>query len=122
MSVWLGKALRSFGYALAGLIWLARSQRNARIHLFAAIAAIAAGIVTGLDRIEWAFVVLAIGLVFAAEAFNTAVEHLSDRITTQTDDHIRRAKDVAAAAVLVSAIATAIIGALVFLPHWAAAR
>ena len=118
MIAWLGKVTRSFGCAIAGLLWLVRTQRNARIHLAASVLVISAGVISHLDRIEWALIALAIAMVFAAEALNTAVEHLADRITTQTDEHIRRAKDLAAGAVLAAAAAAAILGGCVFWPHW----
>lgn len=114
---WLGKVISSFGCAIAGVMWLVKTQRNAQIHVVAAFVVTVLGLWLGINRIEWCMIVVVAGLVVAAEALNTAVEHLADRITTQTDEHIRRAKDVAAGAVLVAAMAAVVVGLLVFVPH-----
>jgi diacylglycerol kinase (ATP) len=99
------------------MAYLARTQHNAWIHLAATAVVIAAGAVCALSRWEWAWLILAIGLVLAAEAMNTAVEALADALSPEFNEGVGRAKDVAAAAVLILAIAAALIGALVFLPH-----
>lgn len=116
MIAWLGSLGRSFACALAGLAWLLRSQRNARIHALAGLAVVALGAWLEITATEWCLVVLACGMVIAAEALNTAVEKLADRITTAKDEHIRLAKDVAAGGVLVAAITAAIVGLIVFAP------
>jgi len=88
-----------------------------RLLSFAVLAVIGAGAWLEISRIEWCILALACGVVLAAEALNTAVEKLADRITTEKDEDIRLAKDVAAAAVLVTAIAAAAVGLLIFLPR-----
>jgi diacylglycerol kinase len=117
MIPWLGRLARSFGCAFAGLVCLMRTQRNARIHLLAGGAVISAGAWLGISAVEWCIVTLACGIVIAAEALNTAVESLADRVTTEKDERIRMAKDVAAAGVLVTAIAALIVGLIIFLPR-----
>ena len=117
MIPWLSRLGRSFRCALAGLAWLLRTQRNAKIHALAAITVIAAGAWLGISRMEWCVVALACGMVIAAEALNSAIEKLADRITTEKDEHIRLAKDAAAAGVLVTAIAAVVVGLVVFLPR-----
>jgi diacylglycerol kinase len=69
-----------------------------------------------INTTEWIQVVLCCGFVFATECMNTAVELLADRITIEEDIAIKYAKDAAAAAVLLSAIAAALIGAIIFIP------
>jgi diacylglycerol kinase len=111
--------LKSFAYALQGLAHLVRTQPNARLHLLAAVLVCAAGGYVGLSRSEWLWITVAITLVWSAEAFNTALEQLADVLHPQQHPGIGRAKDVAAAAVLIAAVGAAVIGVLVFVPHFA---
>lgn len=113
----LAARARGFVYAWRGLVHLIASQHNAWIHLAAAALVIAAGASVGLDRWEWAWLILAIGLVLAAEAMNTAIEALADAVAPEFNEGVGRAKDVAAAGVLILALTAAIIGLIVFLPH-----
>ena len=119
---WRGRE-KSFACALRGIAVLLRTQTNARIHLLATVLVVAAGFVFRISRGEWVPLAFAIGIVWIAEAVNTAIEALADRITRENDDAIRRAKDVAAGAVLLAAITAAIIGLLILGPHaWAVVR
>jgi diacylglycerol kinase (ATP) len=111
------RRLRSFAHALRGLADLVRTQANARIHLLATALACALGFFCGLGRGEWLWIVAAVVLVWSAEAFNTALEHLADAVHPERHPGIGRAKDAAAAAVLIAALGAAAIGMLVFLPH-----
>lgn len=111
------RLLRSFAYALQGLAHLLRTQPNARMHLLAAILVCATGAYVGLSREEWLWITTAIVLVWSAEAFNTALEQLADALFPERHPGIGRAKDVAAAAVLIAAFGAAVIGMLVFVPH-----
>lgn len=100
-----------------------RTEVNARIHLLFTVVVIAAGFVFRITRGEWCMLAVAIGIVWAAEAANTALEILADRITREHDEPIRRAKDIAAAGVLFAAVTAAIIGILILGPHaWALLR
>jgi diacylglycerol kinase len=119
MIPWLGRLSRSFGHAFSGFACLVQTQRNARIHLLAFALVIAAGAWLGISAAEWCIVTLACGMVIAAEALNTAIEKLADRVTTEKDEQIRMAKDVAAAGVLVTAGAALIVGLIIFLPRLA---
>jgi diacylglycerol kinase len=112
----LRKRLNSFRYAFAGLADLVASQPNAKLHLAAAAAATGAGFYFEIDRMEWCLVVFAITSVLAAEAFNTALEHLTDLVSPDHHPLAGKAKDVAAAAVLLTAIGAAAVGCIVFLP------
>ena len=108
---------------MRGIVSLLRTQVNARIHLLATVVVIVAGFVLRIPHGEWVPLAFAIGIVWIAEAANTAIEFLADRITREHDEAIRRAKDVAAGAVLLAAITAAIIGVLVLGPHaWALVR
>lgn len=107
----------SFGHALRGLGWLIRSQPHARLHLLATGLVVAAGWYLEVSRGEWWVLVLAIGGVWTAEALNTAVEALADAVHPDHHPLVGRAKDVAAAGVLVSALAAGIVGLWIFLPR-----
>lgn len=109
--------LHSFRYALAGLRTLLLTQHNAWLHAAATVVVVVAGLVLGLSRAEWCWLVLAMTLVWVAEALNTALEFLADAVTQEFHPLILQAKDVAAAAVLVAAIGALVIGLLVFGPH-----
>jgi len=113
------RLLHSFGYALHGVAFLVRTQPNARLHLLATVLVSAAGAYVSLRREEWVWVIAAIVLVWSAEAFNTALEQLADALYPERHPGIGRAKDVAAAAVLIAALGAAVIGLLVFIPHLA---
>ncbi|MBI2744335.1 MAG: diacylglycerol kinase family protein [Burkholderiales bacterium] len=109
--------LHSFRYALAGLRTLLLTQHNAWLHAAATVVVVVAGLVLGLSRTEWCWLVLAMTLVWMAEALNTALEFLADAVTQEFHPLILQAKDVAAAAVLIAAIGALVIGLLVFGPH-----
>ena len=85
----------------------------------ATVAVVTAGLVVRLSAGEWCWVVLAIAIVWTAEALNTALEFLADVASPSFHPVVRDAKDVAAGAVLITAIAAAIIGGIVFWPHLA---
>lgn len=85
--------------------------------MVAAILVIAAGFIFGISLLEWIAIVLAIGFVFVVEIFNTAIENITDFISPDEHPSIKRIKDMAAAAVLISAIVAVIIGLMVFLPE-----
>ena len=109
--------LRSFRYAFAGLRLLLREEHNARIHATITVLVVVAGIVLRVSPVEWGVLVICIGMVLAAEAFNSAIERIANYLTTERDDRIRDIKDLAAGAVLLCAIAAAIVGLIVFVPH-----
>jgi diacylglycerol kinase (ATP) len=112
--------LRSFRAAGRGAAVLVRTQANARIHLLATMAVVALGLLLGLSRGDWALLLLAMAVVWAAEAMNTALEALCDRVSTEIHPLIGRAKDVAAAGVLLAALLAAGVGFLVMGPPlWA---
>lgn len=112
----LRKRLRSFGYAFHGICLLITQEANAWIHCFAAVCVVVAGFFFGISVSEWIAVIFAIGMVLAAEAVNSAVEALADRVTQEYDEAIKRTKDLASGAVLILAIAAAIIGCIIFIP------
>ena len=82
-----------------------------------AILVVIAGILFRITLMEWVAVIFAIGLVLAAEAFNSSIERISDVVQPEKDERIRDVKDISAGAVLLCAITTAVIGVMVFLPR-----
>lgn len=110
------KRLKSFTYAFNGLRVLFREEHNSRIHLFATVCVVVAGVLLKISLLEWVAVAFAVGLVFSGEIFNSSVEDLSDVVCPERDERIKKVKDLAAAAVLVNAITAVVIGFLVFLP------
>lgn len=112
---WKKRAL-SFKYAAKGLAALFRYEHNARIHLVAALLAIVAGLWLRISPLEWCMVVGCIVSVLSAEAFNSAVEALADKVSSEFSPLIGRAKDLGAAAVLLLAFGAVIIGLIIFLP------
>ena len=108
--------LRSFGYAFAGWWHVIRTQRNAWIHATVSIAVMLVGWWLGLDRRDWALIVVAIALVWAAEFINTALEAVVDLASPQQNHLAKVGKDVGAAAVLIAALSAALIGCLILGP------
>jgi len=113
-SIYLMKSLiKSLSYALGGLRSALKSERNLRIHIVAMCLSVALGFYLGLSLVEWGFVIFAIGFVLVAELFNTAMERLGDETANgKQKQTIKKAKDTAAAAVLLSAITALVIGVL----------
>ena len=109
--------IRSFRYAIAGIIRMVRCQHNAWIHAIATGVVIAAGFFFQLSGSEWCWIVLAASTVWTAEALNTAFEFLADATSPNFHPIVRDAKDVAAGAVLITAVASSVIGAIIFWPH-----
>jgi|APHig6443717497_1056834.scaffolds.fasta_scaffold07073_2 diacylglycerol kinase len=106
----------SLKYAWNGLRYLYSSQNNVRIHLLVTIFVVVCGILLRISLIEWGVIILAIGLVWAVEALNTVFERLFDLLDENYNPIIKIGKDVSAAAVLISAIISAIIGILILAP------
>src|SRR5260370_31725901 len=90
--------IRSFRYAIAGLLRMIRCQHNAWIHAVATVGAVALGFFFNLSRFEWCWIVVAVAIVWTAEALNTAFEFLADTSTPTFHPVVRAAKDVAAVA------------------------
>ena len=106
--------IRSFTYAFHGIALTLRSQHNAWVHAVATIAAISASIAFSISRTEWCLITFAIAGVWVAEAMNTAFEFLCDVASPEFHPTVKQAKDVAAGAVLIGALAAVVIGVLVF--------
>ena len=110
------KFLRSFKYALEGIFTGLKEEQNMKIHIAIMILVIIFGILLKISKIEWIICIALFGLVISMELITTAIENTVDLITKDKNEHAKIAKDVAAGAVLVSAIASAIIGLIIFVP------
>lgn len=108
--------LKSFKFAFRGLRVLFREEHNVWVHLAVTLMVILAGVVLHVSLLEWGLLAFAIGAVFAAETFNSALERICDILQPAQDKRIGDIKDLCAAAVLICAITAATIGLLVFLP------
>ncbi|MCC5844694.1 MAG: diacylglycerol kinase family protein [Verrucomicrobia bacterium] len=109
--------MKSFMFAFAGIWVLLKSQRNARIHAFVTVGVVSAGFYLGVSTAEWCWLVLAVMAVWTAEALNTSLEFLADAVSPEFHPLIKKSKDVAAGAVLISAMGSVMIGLLVLGPH-----
>ena len=107
---------RSFVYAFWGIKALLWREHNAWLHLVAAVGAAGLGWFFGLSRAEWCLVAFAVGSVLAAEAFNTAIETLADALEPGRNAKVGQAKDLAAGGVLLTSMAAATVGLLIFGP------
>lgn len=107
----------SFIYAWRGLMYALVSQRNMKIHLLAAVVVLLAGFLLRITLLEWALVLITIGMVITAEIINTAIECVVDLVTREMQPLARKAKDSAAGAVLLAAGFSVIIGLIIFLPR-----
>ena len=108
--------IKSFQYAFSGLFLMFRTQPNARLHLLAVVVVALAGCYFQLQRWEWVAVVLCIGLVIAMEAINTALETLTDLVSPGHHPLAGKTKDLAAGAVLWSALMAIVIAGVIFIP------
>jgi len=106
----------SFRYALQGIFYSLRTQRNMRIHFLATFSVFFAGIYLEVSRVELALLVLVTSGVIVAEMINTAIESTVDLYSRQRHPLAKIAKDVAAAAVLIAATSSVLIGILILLP------
>lgn len=108
--------LKSIRFAINGLHSLLRFEHNSRIHLLATIIAVIIGIILKLNSTEWSLIIIVTGIVFITELINSALESLCDIIEPEWNEPIRKAKDYSAAAVLVAAIISILVGCIIFIP------
>lgn len=120
MLAWFRARLTALQHAIRGIGWLIRAERHARYHLLVTVAVVGAGFLLSISAGEWCAVLLAMGLVWVAEALNTAIERVVDLCSPEQHPLAGQAKDLAAGAVLLAAAAAVVIGLIVFLPRIAA--
>ena len=114
---WIKTRLDSFCFALRGVRLLLRSETHARIHFLVTIVVVALGATFSLSSVEWGLIALVTGLVWTAEAFNTAIERVVDLASPERHELAEKAKDLAAGGVLLAAVTAVIVGMLLFGPR-----
>lgn len=108
--------IKSFKYALAGLKTLFSEEHNARIHLILALIVIVLGFVLKISPAEWISLIVVMSMVFICELINTSLEALADFASPEKHPQIKKVKDLAAGAVLISALSALITGVIIFAP------
>lgn len=108
------RLVKSFKYALSGILRTVKFEQNMRIHITVANLIIAFAYFFGISKIEWAVLFFSIGFVIFAELINTAIERTADAVTEDYNDLIKYAKDAAAGAVIIAAITSMCIGVVLF--------
>ena len=116
MNTFLRSRFRAIAYAVEGWWHVLRTQRNTWVYSCLSIAVIVLGLWLRLSPVDWAIIILTITIVWAAEFFNTSLEALTDLVQPETDPLAKISKDVSAAAVLITAIASILIGLLILGP------
>ena len=110
------KLINSFKCAIQGIIQAMKTERNVKIHITIMILVIISGIVFKIAKQEWITCIKLFGLVISLELVNSAIETTVDIAMPEISEKAKNAKDIAAGAVLVSAISSAIIGLTIFIP------
>jgi diacylglycerol kinase (ATP) len=116
MKTFIKSRLKAVQYALEGLQYILRTQRNTWIHAIATLCVFFLGLWLQLHPRDWAILVLTISVVWAAEAMNTAIESITDLISPQQNSLAKAAKDTSAAAVFATAAGSVIIGLIILGP------
>ena len=109
---------QSFACAWEGVVYAFTSQRNLKIQLCFAIAAVILGLVFGVSFAEWACIIVCIGVVCGLECVNTAIESVVDLVSPEWNELAKRAKDCAAGAVYLCSIASVIVACVIYIPHF----
>lgn len=107
---------KSFGYAFEGIFAGIRGERNMKIHCFAAVCVVVAGVLFHISVTEWCICLVLFGLILSLELVNTAIEAVVDLVTEDKKPLAKLAKDTSAGAVLIAAVMAAMAGLLIFVP------
>ncbi len=108
------RIIKSFGYAIEGVFYLLKNEKNFQIHTTAVLVVSVTGFYFGLEPWEWCIIILCFMLVLLGEALNSALEKICDYVAPEKQDLIKIAKDVAAAGVFLAALGTVIIAFIIF--------
>ena len=110
------RRIHSFKHAIRGIRMVIKSEKNMQIHLVVAVLVVLAGWFLNITTTEWMLCLLCFGLVFGAEMVNTSIENIVDLVSPKKHELAGRAKDMAAGAVLISALFAAGVGLIIFIP------
>ncbi|WP_453994902.1 diacylglycerol kinase family protein [Bacillus nitroreducens] len=116
MGEW-SRFIKSFSYAFMGLRGAFFSERNFRIHVIVSVLVVSSGFFFQITKVEWLIILLVVGGMFSIELVNTAIEKVVDLVTSEYHPLAKKAKDIAAGAVLIYAILSVIVGLIIFLPY-----
>ena len=114
----LAARLKSFNYAVTGVIFMLKTQHNAWLHAVATLMVIALAVYRDISEGDWRWLIVAMAMVWVAETLNTAVEYVCDVISPGYSEAVKHAKDISAGGVLIAAVAALLIGALTFWPYF----
>jgi undecaprenol kinase len=114
----INEFIKSFGYAIKGIVAAYPGQRNIKVQTVAAIVAIGLGLYLQIEKIELIIVMMLSFLVILLEMINTAIEGIVDEISLERKASLGRIKDIAAGAVLVAATLSVIVGSIIFFPYF----
>jgi undecaprenol kinase len=109
---------KSFSYALTGIKIALSAERNMRIHFIVSLLIIGCSLFFSISKLEWLFVIVAIGGIFSLELMNTAIERVVDLVTKEYHPLAKQAKDLAAGAVFIYAVTAVVIGVIIFMPKF----
>lgn len=115
----LAARLKSFSYAIEGILFMLKTQHNAWLHAVATLLVIVLGLYFGITGHEWCWLIVAMAMVWVAETLNTAVEYMCDVLSPDFHAAVKHAKDIAAGGVLIAALAALLIGVVTFWPYFA---
>ncbi|WP_077618846.1 diacylglycerol kinase family protein [Bacillus sinesaloumensis] len=111
------RLIKSFSYALQGLREAFFSERNLQFHFLFSILVVICGFIFQITKVEWIVILILIGGMFSIELINTAIEKVVDLVTSEFHPLAKKAKDIAAGAVLIYALMSVIVGLLIFIPY-----
>lgn len=106
---------RSFGFAVQGFRFVLTTERNIKVMLAGAVAALIVGCIVSLTPLQWGLILLCCGVVLCAELFNTALETVIDLVSPEYHPLAGRAKDISAAAVWILCVFVSLIGLVIFI-------
>ncbi len=106
--------IKAFGHAFNGIYLLFKESAHARVHLLAVLVVTGFGLYLEITKVEWLAIILCYGLVISMEALNSAIEYAIDLVSPDIHQLAKKAKDVAAAAVLISAMVSFLVAILIF--------
>lgn len=110
------KLINSFKYAICGIATAMKTEKNLKIHIGIMLLVIIGGLVFNISNSEWIICIILFGSVISTELFNTAIEITVDIAMPEKNEKAKKAKDISAGAVLITAITSAVIGLIIFIP------
>lgn len=111
------RKILTFKYAFVGILSALKEEPNLKFHFLAGLFVIIVSLILNISRNDWMVIIFLIGFVISVELTNTAIEAVVDEFTNNEHPGAKLAKDISAGAVLVAAITSAILGAIIFLPY-----